>query len=152
MIQPSEELMHIKTLFTALFCAMLLTPAVSFGANDAAKAKPAAKETVADTPFVIVAPSEEIIVSFPLFEVERGVVDSIDAKNSMFTLKEKDGTMTKIKVTENTLIENVYADIFTWESKKGINDLKKGDKVRARVFPGDNGQPSSAMSLDVYKF
>ena len=30
--------------------------------------------------------------------------------------------------------------------------LKKGDKVRARVFPGDNGQPSSAMSLDVYKF
>ena len=107
---------------------------------------------MADTPFVIVAPSEEIIVSFPLFEVERGVVDSIDAKNSMFTLKEKDGTLTKIKVTDNTLIENVYADIFTWESKKGINDLKKGDKVRARVFPGDSGQPSSAMSLDVYKF
>ena len=145
--------MHIKPLFTALCCAMLLTPAVSFGADDAAKAKPApAKESVADTPFVIVAPSEEIIVSFPLFEVERGVVDSIDAKNSMFTLKEKDGTLTKIKVTDNTLIENVYADIFTWESKKGIKDLKKGDKVRARVFPGDNGQPSSAMSLDVYKF
>ena len=143
--------MHIKTLLTALFCAMLLNPAVSLGA-EASKAKPAAKETVADTPFVIVAPSEEIIVSFPLFEVERGVVDSIDAKSSMFTLKEKDGTLTKIKVTDNTLIENVYADIFTWESKKGINDLKKGDKVRARVFPGDKGQPSSAMSLDVYKF
>jgi hypothetical protein len=60
--------------------------------------------------------------------------------------------MTKIKVTENTLIENIYADVFHWESKKGINDLKKGDKVRARVFPGDNGQPSSAVSLDVYKF
>ena len=145
--------MYTKALFTAFCCAMLLSPAVSFGADEAAKAKPATKkETVADTPFVIVAPSEEIIVSFPLFVVERGVVDSIDAKNNVFTLKEKDGTMTKIKVTENTLIENVYADVFTWESKKGINDLKKGDKVRARVFPGDNGQPSSAMSLDVYKF
>ena len=145
--------MYTKALFTAFCCAMLLSPAVSFGADEATKAKPATnKETVADTPFVIVAPSEEIIVSFPLFVVERGVVDSIDAKNHVFTLKEKDGTLTKIKVTENTLIENVYADIFTWESKKGINDLKKGDKVRARVFPGDNGQPSSAMSLDVYKF
>jgi hypothetical protein len=145
--------MYTKALFTAFCCAMLLSPTASFGADEAAKAKPATKkETVADTPFVIVAPSEEIIVSFPLFVVERGVVDSIDAKNNVFTLKEKDGTMTKIKVTENTLIENVYADIFTWESKKGINDLKKGDKVRARVFPGDSGQPSSAMSLDVYKF
>ena len=84
--------------------------------------------------------------------VERGVVESIDAKDHTFTLKEKDGTMTKIKVTENTLIENIYADVFHWESKKGINDLKKGDKVRARVFPGDEGQPSSAVSLDVYKF
>ena len=146
--------MYTKALFTAFCCAMLLSPSVSFGADEAAKAKPApsSKETVADTPFVIVAPSEEIIVSFPLFEVERGIVESIDAKNHVFTLKEKDGTMTKIKVTENTLIENVYADIFTWESKKGINDLKKGDKVRARVFPGGKGQPSSAMSLDVYKF
>ena len=145
--------MYTKALFSAFCCALLLSPAVSFGADEAAKAKPdTKKETVADTPFVIVAPSEEIIVSFPLFVVERGIVDSIDAKNNVFTLKEQDGTMTKIKVTENTLIENVYADVFTWESKKGINDLKKGDKVRARVFPGDNGQPSSAMSLDVYKF
>ena len=145
--------MHIKTLFTALCCAMLLAPAVSFGAADAAKAKPApAKETVADTPFVIVAPSEEIIVTFPLFVVERGVVEDIDAKNHTFTLKEKDGTLSKIKVTENTIVENVYADIFTFESKKGINDLKKGEKVRARVFPGEKGQPSSAISLDVYKF
>ena len=144
--------MHIKTLLTAFCCAMLLAPAVSFGAEDAAKAKSADKQTVADTPFVVVAPSEEIIVSFPLFVVERGIVDSIDAKEKLFTLKEKDGTMTKIKVTENTLIENIYADVFHWESKKGINDLKKGDKVRARVFPGDSGQPSSAISLDVYKF
>ena len=144
--------MHIKSLLTALCCAVLLAPAMSFAADDAAKAKPAEKQTVADTPFVVVAPSEEIIVSFPLFVVERGVVESIDAKDHTFTLKEKDGTMTKIKVTENTLIENVYADIFTWESKKGIADLKKGDKVRARVFPGDDGQPASAMSLDVYKF
>ena len=142
--------MHIKTLLTTFCCAMLLAPAVSFGAEDAAKAAP--KQTAADTPFVVVAPSEEIIVTFPLFVVERGVVDSIDAKDHMFTLKEKDGTMTKIKVTENTLVENVYADIFTWESKKGIADLKKGDKVRARVFPGDEGQPSSAISLDVYRF
>ena len=85
--------MHIKSLFTALCCAVLLVPAVSFGADEA-KAKHAAKETVADTPFVIVAPSEEIIVSFPLFVVERGVVESIDAKNHMFTLKEKDGLQT----------------------------------------------------------
>ena len=144
--------MHIKSLLTALCCAVLLAPAMSFAADDAAKAKPAEKQTVADTPFVVVAPSEEIIVSFPLFVVERGVVESIDAKDHTFTLKEKDGTMTKIKVTENTLVENVYADIFTWESKKGIADLKKGDKVRARVFPGDEGQPSSAISLDVYRF
>ena len=80
--------MYIKALFTAFCCAMLLSPSVSLGANEAAKAKPANKETVADTPFVIVAPSEEIIVSFPLFVVERGVVDSIDAKNNIFTLKE----------------------------------------------------------------
>ena len=31
--------MHIKTLLTALFCAMLLTPSVSFGAEEAAKAR-----------------------------------------------------------------------------------------------------------------
>mgnify|MGYP003310638151 CR=1 FL=1 len=30
--------MHIKTLLTALFCAMLLSPAVSLGAEEAAKA------------------------------------------------------------------------------------------------------------------
>lgn len=146
--------MHSKTLLTALFCAMLLTPAASFAAPDSghAKAKPAAKEAVANTPFVIVAPSEEIIVSFPLIVFERGVVDSIDVKNSTFTLKEQDGTLTTIKVTENTMIENIYLDIFNWESKKGINDLKKGEKIRAAVFPAEKGQPATAVSMDVYKF
>ena len=110
------------------------------------------KQTVADTPFVIVAPSEEIVVTFPLFFVERGVVESVDVKNGTFTIKDKQGQVSTIKVTDNTLIENVYVDIFTWETKKGINDLKKGDKIRARVLPGDDGQPASAISLDVYKF
>lgn len=142
--------MRIKTLFTVFCCGILLAPAMALAA-DAAPA-PKAKQTVADTPFVIVAPSEEIVVTFPLFLVERGIVESVDVKNGTFTLKDKEGTVSTIKVTDNTLVENVYADIFTWESKKGINDLKKGDKVRARVFPADEGQPESAISLDVYKF
>jgi hypothetical protein len=137
--------MHTKSLLTALCCAVLLTPALSFAADDAAKAKPAEKQTVADTPFVVVAPSEEIIVSFPLFVVERGVVESIDAKDNTFTLKEKDGTMTKIKVTENTFIENVYADIFTWESKKGINDLK--NLLWDALQSGNEEQASSEVEL-----
>ena len=142
--------MRTKTLFTVFCCGILLAPAMALAA-DAAPA-PKAKQTVADTPFVIVAPSEEIVVTFPLFLVERGIVESVDVKNGTFTLKDKEGTVSTIKVTDNTLVENVYADIFTWESKKGINDLKKGDKVRARVFPADEGQPESAISLDVYKF
>ncbi len=142
--------MRIKTLFTVFCCGILLAPAMALAA-DAAPA-PKAKQTVADTPFVIVAPSEEIVVTFPLFLVERGIVESVDVKNGTFTLKDKEGTVSTIKVTDNTLVENVYADIFTWETKKGINDLKKGDKVRARVFPADEGQPESAISLDVYKF
>ena len=140
--------MRIKTLFTGLCCGIILAPALALAADTA----PKAKQTVADTPFVIVAPSEEIVVTFPLFLVERGVVDTVDMKNGTFTLKDKEGAVSTIKVTDNTLIENVYADIFTWETKKGIADLKKGDKVRARVFPGDEGEPSSAISLDVYKF
>ena len=144
--------MHFKTIAAGFFSGILLLPAMSFAAEDAAKAA-VEKQTVSDTPFVVVAPSEEVIVTFPLFIMERGVVEDVDTKNHTFTLKEQDGTMTKIKVTENTFIENVYADIFTWESKKGINDLKKGDKVRARVFPADDiKEPSTAVSLDVYKF
>lgn len=143
--------MRIKTLFTGFCCGILLAPAMAFAA-DSAPAPKAEKQTVADTPFVIVAPSEEIVVTFPLFVVERGVVESVDVKKGTFTLKDKQGEVSTIKVTDNTLVENVYADIFTWETKKGIADLKKGDKVRARVFPGDDGQPSSAISLDVYKF
>ncbi len=142
--------MRIKTLFTVFCCGILLAPAMALAADSAPA--PKAKQTVADTPFVIVAPSEEIVVTFPLFLVERGIVESVDVKNGTFTLKDKEGAVSTIKVTDNTLVENVYADIFTWESKKGINDLKKGDKVRARVFPADEGQPESAISLDVYKF
>ncbi|WP_346665554.1 hypothetical protein [uncultured Mailhella sp.] len=142
--------MRIKTLFTGFCCGIILAPAMALAADTAPA--PKAKQTVADTPFVIVAPSEEIVVTFPLFVVERGVVESVDAKNGTFTIKDKQGETSTIKVTDNTLVENVYADIFTWESKKGIGDLKKGDKVRARVFPGDDGQPASAISLDVYKF
>ena len=143
--------MRIKTLFTGFCCGILLAPAMAFAA-DSAPAPKAEKQTVADTPFVIVVPSEEIVVTFPLFVVERGVVESVDVKKGTFTLKDKQGEVSTIKVTDNTLVENVYADIFTWDTKKGIADLKKGDKVRARVFPGDDGQPSSAISLDVYKF
>ena len=143
--------MRIKTLFTGFCCGILLAPAMALAA-DSGSAPKAAKQTVADTPFVIVAPSEEIVVTFPLFLVERGVVESVDVKNGTFTLKDKEGAVSTIKVTDNTLVENVYSDIFTWETKKGINDLKKGDKVRARVFPADEGQPESAISLDVYKF
>ena len=142
--------MRIKTLFTGFCCGIILAPAMALAADTAPA--PKAKQTVADTPFVIVAPSEEIVVTFPLFVVERGVVESVDAKNGTFTIKDKQGETSTIKVTDNTLVENVYADIFTWESKKGIGDLKKGDKVRARVFPGDDGQPASAISLDVYEF
>ena len=142
--------MRIKTLFTGFCCGILLAPAMAFAADSAPA--PKAKQTVADTPFVIVAPSEEIVVAFPLFLVERGVVESVDVKNGTFTLKDKEGAVSTIKVTDNTLVENVYADIFTWETKKGINDLKKGDKVRARVFPADEWQPESAISLDVFKF
>ena len=143
--------MRIKTLFTGFCCGIILAPAMALAA-DSAPAPKAAKQTVADTPFVIVAPSEEIVVTFPLFVVERGVVESVDAKKGTFTIKDKQGEISTVKVTDNTLVENVYADIFTWESKKGIGDLKKGDKIRARVFPGDDGEPSSAISLDVYKF
>ena len=142
--------MRIKPLFSSLCCGLILAPALAFAA-DAPKAD-ADKQTMADTPFVIVAPSEEIIVTFPLFLVERGVVDNVDVKNNTFTLKQKDGAKTTIKVTDNTLVENVYADIFTFETKKGIHDLKAGDKVRAKVFPGDKNEPDSAISLDVYKF
>jgi hypothetical protein len=141
--------MRVRTLIAGLCCGIFMAPVISLATDTAPVTS---KQTVSDTPFVIVAPSEEIIVTFPLFLVERGVVESVDTKDNTFVLKQKDGNTSVIKVTDNTLVENVYADIFTWESKKGIHDLKKGDKVRARVFPGDNGAASSAISLDVYKF
>ena len=93
--------MRIKTLFTGFCCGIILAPALAFAADTA----PKAKQTVADTPFVIVAPSEEIVVTFPLFLVERGVVENVDVKNGTFSLKDKDGDVSTIKVTDNTLIE-----------------------------------------------
>ena len=79
--------MRIKTLFTGFCCGIILAPAMALAADTAPA--PKAKQTVADTPFVIVAPSEEIVVTFPLFVVERGVVESVDAKNGTFTIKDK---------------------------------------------------------------
>ena len=59
--------------------------------------------------------------------------------------------MAKISVGEGTLVENVYLDIFHSESRKGIDELKKGYKVRARVFPPQNGE-ESALMVDVFHF
>ena len=44
--------MRIKTLFTGFCCGILLAPAMAFAADSAPA--PKAKQTVADTPFVIV--------------------------------------------------------------------------------------------------
>ena len=121
--------MRIKTLFTGFCCGILLAPAMALAA-DSAPAPKAAKQTVADTPFVIVAPSEEIVVTFPLFVVERGVVESVDVKNGTFTIKDKQGEVSTIKVTDNTLVENVYADdqehpLFAWNGYSKIAPLQK---------------------------
>lgn len=100
---------------------------------------------------VTIVPSADIIVTFPLLLTERGVVESVDPAARTFELKRKDGSMAKILVGEGTLVENVYVDIFRSESRKGIDDLKKGDKVRARVFPPRNGE-ESALMVDVFHF
>lgn len=97
----------------------------------------------------ILPPTEEIVVSFPLLLVERGTVENLDAGAGIVELKRKDGSLAKIRVSDNTIVENVYADIFTWESKKGIHDLKKGDRVRARVWPAHN-DVESALLVDVF--
>lgn len=98
---------------------------------------------------VTIIPMADIIVTFPLLLTERGIVESVDAEAKVFEVKRKDGSLAKISVGTGTLVENVYADIFHWESKKGIGDLKKGDKVRARVFPPQNGV-ESAILIDVF--
>lgn len=97
----------------------------------------------------ILPPTEEIVVSFPLLLVERGTVENLDAGAGIVELKRKDGSLAKIQVSDNTIVENVYADIFTWESKKGIHDLKKGDRVRARVWPAHN-DVENALLIDVF--
>lgn len=115
---------------------------------DAARA--ALPETV-DEATVTIIPTADIIVTFPLLLTERGVVESVDLKAKTFELKRKDGSLAKISVGDGTLVENVYADIFHSDSKKGIDDLKKGDKVRARVFPPQDGE-ESALIIDVFRF
>lgn len=144
---------------------LLCVPALSPAADAPAKSEPAVKvavpaakapaavktdvpPVVEQTTLTILPPTEEIIVSFPLMLVERGTVEHVDAKAGTFELKRKDGSLTKIKVGDNTIMENVYADIFTWESKKGIDDLKQGDRVRARVWPARDGV-ENALLVDV---
>lgn len=153
--------MHFKTILPALALSLCLLPVHSFAADapaaaDAAKTVPAAAAAKAELPkgvdqstLTIMPPTEEIIISFPLLLVERGTVENVDAKAGTFELKRKDGSLAKIKVGDNTIMENVYADIFTWESKKGVDDLKKGDRVRARVWPAQNGV-ESAVLIDVF--
>ena len=102
-----------------------------------------------DEATVTIIPAADIIVTFPLLLTERGVVESVDLKARTFELKRKDGSLARISVGDGTLVENVYADIFHSESKKGIDGLKKGDKVRARVFPPRNGE-ESALLIDVF--
>lgn len=143
-----------------LLCVPALSPAADASAKtDAAKTAAAVKadvaakanlpQGVAQETLTIMPPTTDIIISFPLLLVERGTVENIDAKAGTFELKRKDGTMAKIKVMDNTIMENVYADIFTWDSKKGIGDLKKGDRVRARVWPEQNGV-EDALMIDVF--
>lgn len=97
----------------------------------------------------ILPPTEEIVVSFPLLLVERGTVENLDAAAGIVELKRKDGSLAKIRVSDNTIVDNVYADIFTWESNKGIRDLKKGDRVRARVWPAHD-DVENALLIDVF--
>ncbi len=114
------------------------------------KADAALPEVVGEATVTII-PTADIIVSFPLLLTERGIVESVDLKAKTFELKRKDGSMAKISVGDGTLVENVYLDVFHSETKKGIDDLKKGDKVRARVFPPQNGE-ESALMVDVFHF
>lgn len=142
----------------ALSLSLLCVPALSPAADAPAKPAPAAQaqaakanlpQGVEQSTLTIMPPTEDIIISFPLMLVERGTVESVDASAGTFELKRKDGSLARIKVGDNTIMDNVYADIFTRESKKGINDLKKGDRVRARVWPAQNGT-ESAVLVDVF--
>ena len=126
----------------------MATAKVPASTPEADAARAALPETV-DEATVTIIPAADIIVTFPLLLTERGVVESVDLKARTFELKRKDGSLARISVGDGTLVENVYADIFHSESKKGIDGLKKGDKVRARVFPPRNGE-ESALLIDVF--
>ena len=154
----SQNILSGLVLGLCLLCVPTLSPAADAPAKPVPAVKadvPAAKAPAAkaDIPqaadLTILPPTEEIVVSFPLMLVERGTVENVDAKTGTFELKRKDGTLARIKVDDNTIMENVYADVFTWESKKGIGDLKKGDRVRARVWPARNGV-ENALLIDVF--
>lgn len=155
----SQTILSGLVLSLSLLCVPAFSPAADTSAKaDAAMSEPAMKAPAAkaalpqaaeQTTLTILPPTEEIVVSFPLMLMERGTVESVDAKAGTFELKRKDGSLAKIKVGENTIMENVYADIFTWESKKGIGDLKQGDRVRARVWPAQNGV-ENALLIDVF--
>jgi len=101
--------------------------------------------------FTIMPPETDIIITLPPMFTEQGIVESVDAGKNTFELKRKDGSVVKIRVSDHTVVENVYADVFHREDKKGMADLKKGDKVRARVFvPQNVGDVENALLLDVY--
>ena len=141
-------------------CAFASAPAFAAEANKTVvankapapktRAEAALPEAVGEATVTII-PSADIVVTFPLLLTERGIVESVDLKAKTFELKRKDGSMAKISVGEGTLVENVYLDIFHSESRKGIDEMKKGDKVRARVFPPQNGE-ESALMVDVFHF
>lgn len=113
-----------------------------------AAAKAGVPEIVDTLIMTVMPPTADIVITLPLVLVERGVVESIDGKT--FTLKRQDGSMAKIMVNDATVMENVYADIFNWKSSKGIAELKKGDKVRARVFPPNANGTETALLVDVF--
>lgn len=155
----SKNILSGLALSLSLLCVPALSPAADAPVKaDPAKPAPAAQaradkanlpQGVEQSTLTIMPPTEDIIISFPLMLVERGTVESVDASAGTFELKRKDGSLARIKVGDNTIMDNVYADIFTRESKKGINDLKKGDRVRARVWPAQNGT-ESAVLVDVF--
>lgn len=144
----------------ALGLSLLCVPALASAADEpdkaapakaAAAAKAAVPADVTTEVITIMPPETDIVITLPLMLVERGTVESVDAGAGVFELKRKDGSTAKIQVTDNTMMENVYADIFSREDRKGISDLKKGDRVRARVFaPRTAGGVENALLVDVF--
>lgn len=121
--------------------------AVHTAKKDAA-AKAGVPEIVDTLIMTVMPPTADIVITMPLVLVERGIVEAVTGDT--FTLKRQDGSVAKIMINNATVIENVYADIFNWKSAKGISDLKKGDKVRARVFPPNANGSETALLVDVF--